>query len=301
MNKFGSHIYIILFILILFSCSDKNETPCQLNKKDSILNKEIEKIIDDDDLTQAENLLKNRIEKGPTKQVFLNNLGAVLLKKYNRNEAHQFEQLDSILEIFTRANELCPNRKPTIGNIVETYHSYNKYHKTIEFSEKYLGLFSPSSAVFSRLSDSYRELDRPDKSLEYAELAIELDSTCQFCHYLKGEALNQQNQYEKALKSYQESLKLDPEDVLTIYSIGRLFHKMNRKEMALEYYLQVYDMEPDDKLNLIAIGNIYSDFGKKILACKYYDQTHEKPCNWCTPRELEYWNEKKPIIKKYCE
>lgn len=296
--------YWTLFCFLLWGCKSTINDPCQLSMEDTELNDHIMKLVNTDKLDEAEKLLINRLEKGNPKQVFLYNMGAVLFIKYELEDDQNFDERDRIIGYIKDGDRLCPDRKTTIGGLMEISYVFHDYQKTIEYAEKYIALFGGDTAAYTRLSGSYNAsaLNEPHKALRYSENALELDSLCSHCHYLKGTALVEMKEYQGALDSYNTALKLEPNVARVLYSIGAVHHRRNEKEKALSYYLEALELQKGKKLmNLMAIGNIAADFGNKELACEYYTLALESPCKWCTPMEMDYWNRKKHLLKGYCE
>lgn len=297
MKRFSAALILILSII---SCKEERNENCFIYSSDITLNTQIENLIHNDSLEYAEQLLRDRISTKQAKHVFYHNLGVVLFKRHASAKKNKKSYKKEILNQYYTANDLCPNSKTTIGNIVNTHHHYDDYSQTIKNGENYLSLFKPHLDMYKMLSYSYRELNDPDSSLQHAQKGIELDSSCHYCYYLKAEALNDLEQYNEAELFYKKALESEPNDFNYLYGMGRLKFRMKDNQSALLYYLKALELDPNDEMNLIILSRIYFSQGNSQIACEYLSRAIDLKCLTCTTRQKKDYDEKIVELKKEC-
>lgn len=297
MTRFSA---VIIIVLSIICCREERNENCIIYSSDITLNRQIENLINSDSLEYAEQLLRDRISTKEAKHVFHHNLGVVLFKKHATAKENKGSYKNEILNQYYIANDLCPNSKTTIGNIVNVHHHYDNYSQTIKNGENYLSLFKPKLDMYKMLSFSYRELNDPDSSLKHAQKGIEIDSSCHYCYYLKAEALNDLQQYSEAELFYNKALESEPNEPNYLYGMGRLKFRMEDTQSVLSYYLKSLELEPNDEMNLIILSQIYFSHNKSQIACEYLSRAIALKCLSCTTRQKKDYDKKIVALKKEC-
>jgi len=295
-------ISLVLSLAILsISCVSRSVDPCILQGEDSLYNDTIEVLILNDELAQASNSLSSKLAKDSSKAIFFNNMGAIKFKQYESLDYPDSIVQNEVLYNLHKANELCPNSKSTIGNLVESYYSFNNFEGVIKYGEIYLEIFPQNTRILSRLSYCHQELEEYKTALQYSNMAVKLDSSCAKCYADIGISLSKLNRHKEAIKNLKKSIQIDPTSRLSHYSLANSYYLNEEKSKALELYHTAYELDSLDQINLIALGNMYKEQNDFVKACKYYKKSIEKPCIKCNPRVIQYIKDKSKTISDLCK
>jgi tetratricopeptide (TPR) repeat protein len=184
-----------------------------------------------------ETLWSDTVEKNPESWMAQNNLGIVLQKKGQNDEA---------ITHFQKALELDPNKFEIQNNLGFLLSVSGRLREAFPYLEKALEINPNYAEAHYNLGNALLRTGRVAEAIVQLQQALEIDPTYVPAHSNLGSALLQTRQLDESLAHLQKALEIDPDYKAAHFNLANTLLQMGRTEEAVSHLQRVLVIDPDD-------------------------------------------------------
>lgn len=182
-------------------------------------------------------LWSDTVEKNPESWMAQNNLGIVLQKKGQQDEA---------IAHFQKALELDPNKFETQNNLGYSLSMSGRLREAFLYLERALEINPNYAAAHYNLGNALLRSGRRAEAIDQLQQALELDPSYVPAFSDLGSAFLQTGQVDKSLEHLERALQIDPDYKAAHFNIANTLLQMGRTEEAVSHLQRVLEIDPGD-------------------------------------------------------
>lgn len=232
--------------------------------------KYILELLNEEKLTSAKELTKEKIKKYPKSSVLFNILGAILFKE---------NQLDEAIQYYNQSIKIDPNHAQTYNNLGTAFHKMDKtneaiinFKKAIHLKDNFieslfnlanvmfeLGNFQEASLYFEKvakikpdfkmvfiiLGKTYMELAKIDKALDCMKIALKFNPSSAEIYNNLGLIYERLSEFDKSLLSFKKAIELNPNYEKAHNNLGNLFNILGQYDESNKAFIEAIKIRPD--------------------------------------------------------
>lgn len=184
-----------------------------------------------------ETLWSDTVEKNPESWMAQNNLGLVLAKKGQQDEA---------IARFQKALELDPNKFETLNNLGDSLSRSGRLRDALPYLEKALEINPNYAAGHYNLGNVLLRSGRVAEAIVQLQKAVEIDPTYVPAFSNLGSAFLQTGQVDESFANLQRALEIDPDYKAAHFNLANTLLQMGRTEEAVLHLQRVLEIDPGD-------------------------------------------------------
>jgi protein O-mannosyl-transferase len=184
-----------------------------------------------------ETLWRDTVEKNPESWMAQNNLGIVLQKRGQNDEA---------ITHFQKALELDPNKFEIQNNLGFLLSASGRLREAFPYLEKALEINPNYAEAHYNLGNALLRTGRVAEAIVQLQQAVEIDPTYVPAHSNLGSALLQTRQLDESLAHLQKALEIDPDYKAAHFNLANTLLQMGRTEEAISHLQRVLAIDPND-------------------------------------------------------
>lgn len=121
-------------------------------------------------------------------------------------------------------------------------------------------------------------LDQYQEAIDYLNTYIDRNPYSEIAWHQKGRLHYGLKEYENAIQAFDYATIIDDEFMGAYMEKAKAFERLKKYDEAIESYLRTIELDDATSYALLRIGKCYERIGNKVLALKYYNKTvHEDP------------------------
>jgi tetratricopeptide (TPR) repeat protein len=243
---------------------------------------QVEMLVYDDKLEQAEKLLNELYAIEPTNEEIYIQKANIYSKRDNHEKAVELlhialEYTDDLADVynligmeylfmdnlemakdsFIKCLEVDLEDQSALYNVVYCFEFLDQNQEAIAYLTKYIDQ-NPYSEIawhqLGRLHYGVKEYDNAIRAFDYATL---IDDEFMGAFMERAKALERLKKYEEAIESYQRTIDLDDATSYALLRIGKCYEKLGNKVQALKYFNKTVHEDPLLDKGWIAITDFY--------------------------------------------
>ena len=214
--------------------------------------------------TEAEELLKNMLNKNKSNEWLYSELGFCLAEQGRQEEA---------LESYFKSMELGREDAWIFTRIAISYKNMDKKEEALEYYLKAFELKEDDIFLMSDIAWLYDSLGEFEKALKYLERLEELGQDDAWTNTEYGYCLSKLRRYEDAIVKINRALEIedDEKDTAYIYSqLGWCQRHLEKYDEAIEAFSQAKKWARNDAWINIEIGHCYKAKNEREKALDFY-------------------------------
>lgn len=243
---------------------------------------QVEMLIFEDKLDQAEKLLNELYAIEPTNEEIYIQKANIYSKKDNHQkavellrEALQFtedfadiynligmeflfmDDLENAKENFIKCLEEDLDDQSALYNVVYCFEFLDQFTEAIEYLKTYINRNPYSEIAWhqqGRLYYAIKDYKNAVQSFEYASL---IDENFIGAFVEKGKSLEKLKKYNQAIESYKSTFEIDDATSYVLLRIGKCYEKLGKNTEAIEFYNKTVHEDPLLDKGWIAITDFY--------------------------------------------
>jgi tetratricopeptide (TPR) repeat protein len=184
-----------------------------------------------------ETLWSDTVEKNPESWMAENNLGLVLQKKGQHDEA---------IAHFQKSLELDPNKFETQNNLGYSLSMGSRLRDAFPYLEKAVEMNPNYAAGHYNLGNALLRSGRVAEAIVQLQKAVEIDPTYVPALSNLGSAFLQTGQVDESLARLQKALQIDPNYKAAHFNMANTLLQMRRTEEAVSHLQRVLEIDPGD-------------------------------------------------------
>ena len=230
---------------------------------------QVEMLVYDDKLDQAEKLLNELYAIEPTNEEIFIQKANIYSKRDNHEKAVEFlqtalkytEDLADVYNLIGMEYLFMDNMELAKENFI----------KCLEED------FEDQSALYNVVY-CFEFLDQNLGAIEYLKTYIERNPYSEIAWHQSGRLYYGVKDYENAVRSFEFATYIDEEFVGAFMEKGKALERLKRYEEAIESYDKTIELDDPTSYALLRIGKCYEKLGNKVQALKFFNRTvHEDP------------------------
>jgi len=230
---------------------------------------QVEMLVYDDKLDQAEKLLNELYAIEPTNEEIFIQKANIYSKRDNHEKAVEF------LQTALKYTEDFPDVYNLIG--MEYLFMDNLELAKENFIKCLEEDFEDQSALYNVVY-CFEFLDQNLEAIEYLKTYIERNPYSEIAWHQCGRLYYGVKDYENAVRSFEFATYIDEEFVGAFMEKGKALERLKRYEEAIESYNKTIELDDPTSYALLRIGKCYEKLGNKVQALKFFNKTvHEDP------------------------
>ena len=230
---------------------------------------QVEMLVYDDKLDQAEKLLNELYAIEPTnEEIFIQKANI-----YSKRDDHE-----KAVEFLKTALKFTEDYADVYNLIGMEYLFMDNLELAKENFIKCLEEdFEDQSALYNVVY-CFEFLDQNLEAIEYLKTYIDRNPYSEIAWHQSGRLYYGVKDYENAVRSFEFSTYIDEEFVGAYMEKGKALERLKRYEDAIESYNKTIELDDPTSYALLRIGKCYEKLGNKVQALKYFNKTvHEDP------------------------
>ncbi len=244
------------------------------------------------DMEGAKNMCQEAISFTPDYAAAYNNLGVVLARLGDINEA---------IKMYYKAIELDPNDAQAYSNLGYELSNLGEKTNAIKFYEKAIEVDPNYAFAYGNLGYELYNLGEEVRAAMICEKAIELDPNNVPPYICLAELLSKSGDKERAILMYQKVLEIEQSSPIYL-ALGILLSNKGEREDALTMYKKAIELDPKYKATYFYLGNELSMNSDSYGAITSYQKALELDSNnsaayFCLGHELSKLGNYKDAIK----
>ncbi len=254
---------------------------------------QVEILIFEDKLEEAENLLDNLYSLEPSNEEIFVQKANIFSKRNMHRKA--IETLQMALEIAAEENDIYSliameymfledyenakkyfikclaiddNDYAALYNIIYCFDFLNQTEEAIAFLDDLLEKNPYSEVAWHEVGKQYFAKKDYKRALSALDFAIISDDTFIGAYMEKGKVLERLKRFSEAIEAYQITLQLDDPTAFAYLRIGKCYEKINRPDLAIENFKKAVDEDPLLDKAWVAITDFHfkrSEFKKALF------------------------------------
>lgn len=243
---------------------------------------QVEILVYDDKLDQAEKLLNELYAIEPTNEEIYIQKASIYSKRDQHDKAVDFlktalkytedmagvynligmeylfmDSLELAKENFIKCLEEDIEDQSALYNVVYCYEFLDQNLEAIDYLKTYIDKNPYSEIAWHQMGRLYYGVKDYKNAVEAFDYATLIDDEFIGAFMEKGKALERLKRYEEAIESYQTTIDLDDPTSYALLRIGKCHEKLGRKAEALKYYNKTVHEDPLLDKGWIAITDYY--------------------------------------------
>jgi tetratricopeptide (TPR) repeat protein len=211
--------------------------------------------------TDVETLWRTTLAKNPACWLAHNNLGAVLDKKGQIDEAiSQYQETIRLKPDYAEAHK---NLGTALDKKGQTAEAINQLQEAIRLKSDYADAHNDLGVVLGKKGQT-------DEAISQLQEAIRLKPDHAKAHNNLGLALATKGQTDEAIRQYQEALRLKPDYAEAHYSLGVVLVNQGQMDAAIRQYQEAIRLRPAYAEALGAMAGTLDGQGKYAEAIRCY-------------------------------
>ncbi len=230
---------------------------------------QVEMLVYDDKLDQAEKLLNELYAIEPTnEEIFIQKANI-----YSKRDDHE-----KAVDFLKTALKYTEDYADVYNLIGMEYLFMDNFELAKENFIKCLEEdFEDQSALYNVVY-CFEFLDQNMAAIEYLQTYIDRNPYSEIAWHQTGRLYYGLKDYEKAATAFELSTYIDEEFVGAFMERGKALERLKRYAEAIESYNQTIELDDPTSYALLRIGKCYEKLGNKVEALKYFNKTvHEDP------------------------
>lgn len=230
---------------------------------------QVEMLVYEDKLDQAEKLLNELYAIEPTNEEIFIQKANIYSKRDNHEKAVEFlqtalkytEDLADVYNLIGMEYLFMDNLELAKANFI----------KCLEED------FEDQSALYNVVY-CFEFLDQNLEAIEYLKTYIDRNPYSEIAWHQSGRLYYGIKDYENAVRAFEFATYIDDEFLGAYLEKGKSLERLKRYEEAIESYLRSIELDDPTSYALLRIGKCYEKLFKKAEALKYFNKTvHEDP------------------------
>lgn len=230
---------------------------------------QVEMLVYEDKLDQAEKLLNELYAIEPTNEEIFIQKANIYSKRDNHEKAVEFlqtaliytEDLADVYNLIGMEYLFMDNLELAKENFI----------KCLEED------FEDQSALYNVVY-CFEFLDQNLEAIEYLKTYIDRNPYSEIAWHQSGRLYYGVKDYENAVRSFEFATYIDDEFLGAFMEKGKALERLKRYEEAIESYKRTIELDDPTSYALLRIGKCYEKLGNKAEALKYFNKTvHEDP------------------------
>ncbi|QBN20126.1 tetratricopeptide repeat protein [Flavobacterium nackdongense] len=243
---------------------------------------QVEMLVYDDKLEQAEKLLNELYAIEPTNEEIYIQKANIYSKRDNHEKAVELlnialtytddyadvynligmeylfmDNLEMAKDSFIKCLEVDLEEQSALYNVVYCFEFLDQNREAIAYLAKYIDQ-NPYSEIawhqMGRLHYGLKEYESAIRAFDYATL---IDDEFMGAFMERAKALERLKKYEEAIESYNRTIELDDATSYALLRIGKCYEKLGNKVQALKYFNKTVHEDPLLDKGWIAITDFY--------------------------------------------
>ncbi len=230
---------------------------------------QVEMLVYDDKLDQAEKLLNELYAIEPTNEEIFIQKANIYSKRDNHEKAVEFLQTAlKYTEDFADVYNLIGMEYLFMDNLEL---AKENFIKCLEED------FEDQSALYNVVY-CFEFLDQNLEAIEYLKTYIDRNPYSEIAWHQSGRLYYGVKDYENAVRSFEFATYIDEEFVGAYMENAKALERLKRYEDAIESYNKTIELDDPTSYALLRIGKCYEKLGNKVQALKFFNKTvHEDP------------------------
>jgi tetratricopeptide (TPR) repeat protein len=254
---------------------------------------QVEMLVFDDKIDQAEKLLNELYAIEPTNEEIYIQKANIYSKRDNHEKAVELlkialkytddyadvynligmeylfmDNLELAKQNFIKCLEEDTEEQSSLYNVVYCFEFLDEYVEAIDFITKYIDKNPYSEIAWHQLGRINYGLKRYDQALIAFDYATLIDDEFLGAFMEKAKALERLKRYEEAIQNYQETLRLDDPTSYALLRIGKCYEKLGKDKLAIKFYNKTVHEDPLLDKGWVSITDFY--FRQKNFAKALY-------------------------------
>lgn len=230
---------------------------------------QVEMLVYEDKLDQAEKLLNELYAIEPTNEEIFIQKANIYSKRDNHEKAVEFlqtaliytEDLADVYNLIGMEYLFMDNLELAKENFI----------KCLEED------FEDQSALYNVVY-CFEFLDQNLEAIEYLKTYIDRNPYSEIAWHQSGRLYYGVKDYENAVRAFEFATYIDDEFLGAFMEKGKALERLKRYEEAIESYKRTIELDDPTSYALLRIGKCYEKLGNKAEALKYFNKTvHEDP------------------------
>ncbi|HMW07776.1 MAG TPA: tetratricopeptide repeat protein [Leptospiraceae bacterium] len=218
-----------------------------------------------EDLNGAEHHFRQAVTLRPNDARYLYNLGIVLIKKKNTEEAVSFLQ---------KALDAGATDPSIYRYIAESFEDLKMHDNAIASLEKAMRLRPDDIDTLVQLADLYYNRGNLSQAEETFRKVIRIthgDSNTESARVNLGIILDDMERYGEAIFEFEKAIELNPKNENAYYNLGIAYKHAGQPTKALESWRKAYAINPNENKYKEAIGDYYLESNYLDEAAREYE------------------------------
>ncbi|WP_396194903.1 tetratricopeptide repeat protein [Flavobacterium sp.] len=230
---------------------------------------QVEMLVYDDKLDQAEKLLNELFAIEPTNEEIFIQKANIYSKRDNHEKAVEFLQTALIYtEDYADVYNLIGMEYLFMDNLEL---AKENFIKCLEED------FEDQSALYNVVY-CFEFLDQNLEAIEYLKTYIDRNPYSEIAWHQSGRLYYGIKDYENAVRAFEFATYIDEEFLGAFMEKGKALERLKKYEEAIESYNRTIELDDPTSYALLRIGKCYEKLGNKVEALKYFNKTvHEDP------------------------
>ncbi|MBM4146327.1 MAG: tetratricopeptide repeat protein, partial [Nitrospira sp.] len=204
-------------------------------------------------LTQAELLYKEILQKQPANFDALHMLGVLYFQKCNHDSAKSY------LEKALRINNTNAFVYFHLGNLFQQTEQFNE---AIQYYQKALQINPQFADAHFNLGLAFQEKGQLDEAIVSYQKAVRLNPEHAHAYYNLGNSFMIQNKLDEAIENYNCAIKINPRYADALLNKGFALYMQGKFEEALKCYQLSLKINPNSTESYSNLGNLLKDLGQ---------------------------------------
>jgi len=243
---------------------------------------QVEMLVYDDKLDQAEKLLNELYAIEPTNEEIFIQKANIYSKRDDHEKAVEYltialrhtedyadvynligmeylfmDNLELAKENFIKCLEEDLEDQSALYNVVYCFEFLDQNLEAIEYLTKYIDRSPYSEIAWHQMGRLHYGIKDYENALRAFEFATYIDDEFLGAFMEKGKALERLKRYEDAIESYNRTIELDDPTSYALLRIGKSYEKLGNKTQALKYFNKTVHEDPLLDKGWIAITDFY--------------------------------------------
>ncbi len=230
---------------------------------------QVEMLVYDDKLDQAEKLLNELYAIEPTnEEIFIQKANI-----YSKRDQH-----DKAVEFLKTALIYTEDHADVYNLLGMEYLFMDNLELAKENFIKCLEEDIEDQSALYNVVYCFEFLDQNLEAIEYLKTYIDRNPYSEIAWHQSGRLYYGVKDYENAVRSFEFATYVDDEFIGAYMEKGKALERLKRHEEAIESYNRTIELDDPTSYALLRIGKCYEKLGNKVEALKYFNKTvHEDP------------------------
>jgi tetratricopeptide (TPR) repeat protein len=230
---------------------------------------QVEMLVYDDKLDQAEKLLNELYAIEPTNEEIYIQKANIFSKRDNHEKA---------VELLNIALKYTDDYADVYNLIGMEYLFMDNLEMAKESFIKCLEEDTEDQAALYNVVYCFEFLDQNEEAIEYLNKYIEKNPYSEIAWHQAGRLHYGLKQYEQALRAFDYATLIDEEFLGAFMEKAKALERLKQYELAIESYNRTIELDDPTSYALLRIGKCHEKLGNTALALKFYNKTvHEDP------------------------